>query len=477
MAFLKLDVVQTQRLRLTQSLRQSLDLLQIPTLELEEILLQELEENPVLECDDSLDEGFESLDTVAKKEIEGTVSTKDEYSLEYESDDSSTADYEKKNVMEIVSQGETLQEHLLSQVRMLSLPPDEMDVLEELITSLDDNGFLPVTLEALQNELGTDSSKLEKLLNILHTLDPVGCGATNVTESLHIQAQYFYPDDVLLQQIIKDYLPHIQRYEYDKVAKQLNIGKDEVKEKAVLLTNLTPYPGAHFFTRKPVYVRPDIEVQLIDGEVVINLLDDWMPKLYINARYIEMLKQKKVDEKTREFIHDKVNAARNLINNISRRNETLLLVAYAIMNRQKEFLQKGPGFLKPLIYADLESELGFHESTIARAVANKYAQTKWGVFEFKYFFVKKIQSVHNDDTSSDMIMKRIKELIQNESKQNPLSDEEILDILKADGIRIARRTIAKYRDLLSIPASHIRKKSYLIKHEGNHESNNYRQKF
>lgn len=477
MAFLKLDVVQTQRLRLTQSLRQSLDLLQIPALELEEILLQELEENPVLECDDVRDEGFESLDTVAKEEIEGTVSSKEEYTVEYESENTATGDYDKKNVMEIVSQAETLQEHLLSQARMLSLPHDEMTMLEELITSLDDNGFLPVSIEDLQKELGGDSSKIEKLLAIIHTLDPVGCGAYTVTDSLRIQAQYFYPDDVLLQQIIKDYLPHIQRYEYDKVAKQLNVSKDAVKEKAVLLTNLTPYPGAHFFTRKPLYVRPDIEVQLVGDEVVINLLDDWMPKLYINARYIEMLKQKKVDEKTREFIHDKVNAAKNLINNISRRNETLLLVAYAIMNRQKEFLQKGPGYLKPLIYADLESDLGFHESTIARAVANKYAQTRWGVFEFKYFFVKKIQSVHNDDTSSDTIMKRMKELINGESKQNPLSDEEILDILKAEGIRIARRTIAKYRDMLSIPASHIRKKLYLMKHEGDHESNNYRQKF
>ncbi|MCX8123745.1 MAG: RNA polymerase factor sigma-54 [Spirochaetes bacterium] len=476
MAFLKLDVVQTQRLRLTQSLRQSLDLLQIPTLELEDIILQELEENPVLECDDSLDEGFESLDAATKTEIEG-ISTKEEYTVEYESEDTGSIEYEKKNVMEIVSQAETLQEHLLTQARMLELSPDEMMMLEEIITSLDDNGFLSSTIENLQKELGADSSKIQKLLHIIQTLDPVGCGATNVTDSLRIQAHYFYPDDILLQHIIKDYLPYIQRYEYDKVAKQLNISKEEVKEKAILLTTLTPYPGAHFFTRKPIYVRPDIEVQLIDGEVVINLVDDWMPKLYINARYIEMLKQKKVDEKTREFIHDKVNAAKNLINNISRRNETLLLVAYAIMNRQKDFLQKGPGFLKPLIYADLESELGFHESTIARAVANKYAQTKWGVFEFKYFFVKKIQSVHNDDTSSDMIMKRIKELVQNESKQNPLSDEEILDILKAEGIRIARRTIAKYRDLLSIPASHIRKKSYLIKHEGNHESNNYRQKF
>jgi len=246
MAFLKLDVVQTQRLRLTQSLRQSLDLLQIPTLELEEILLQELEENPVLECDDTLDEGFESLDTVAKKEIEG-ISPKEEYTAEYESEDTPSFDYDKKNVMEIVSQAETLQEHLLSQARMLQLAPDEMTMLEELITSLDDNGFLPASIEDLQKELGGDSSKIEKLLSIIHTLDPVGCGATTVTDSLRIQAQYFYPDDVLLQQIIKDYLPHIQRYEYDKVAKQLNISSDVVKEKAILLTSLTPYPGAHFF--------------------------------------------------------------------------------------------------------------------------------------------------------------------------------------------------------------------------------------
>ena len=477
MALLKLDVVQTQRLRLTQTLRQSLDLLQISTLELEEILLQELQENPVLECDDALNEGFESLEDVAKNEMEGTVASKaEEFSIEYAdaSDTGIQNDFDKKNVLEIVTRNESLQEHLLSQIRMLSLPQEDIDILEQLITSLDDNGFLTVSKEFIQNNYNIASEKLDSLLAVLNTMEPVGCGVFNVTESLMVQAQYYYPEDDLLQVIIKNYLPNIQRLEYDRIAKNLNIRREEVKEKAILLTNLTPFPGALYLNSKPIYVRPDIEVQVIDDEVVIQLVDNWIPRLYINAKYVQMLKQKKVDEKTRQFIHEKVSSAKNLITNIGRRNETLLLVAYAIMNRQKEFLQKGQGFLKPLIYADLESELGFHESTIARAVANKYAQTKWGVFEFKYFFVKKIKSEHNDETSQDTILKRIKELVNGEMKHNPLSDEEILDVLRGEGIHIARRTIAKCRDMLSIPASHIRKKLYLIKDEGNHEFNNHR---
>jgi len=196
MALLKLDVVQTQRLRLTQTLRQSLDLLQISTLELEEILLQELQENPVLECDDALNEGFESLEDVAKNEMEGTVASKaEEFSIEYAdaSDTGIQNDFDKKNVLEIVTRNESLQEHLLSQIRMLSLPQEDIDILEQLITSLDDNGFLTVSKEFIQNNYNIASEKLDSLLAVLNTMEPVGCGVFNVTESLMVQAQYYYP--------------------------------------------------------------------------------------------------------------------------------------------------------------------------------------------------------------------------------------------------------------------------------------------
>ncbi|HOR94139.1 MAG TPA: hypothetical protein PLZ38_09215, partial [Spirochaetota bacterium] len=182
MALLKLDVVQTQRLRLTQTLRQSLDLLQISTLELEEILLQELQENPVLECDDALNEGFESLEDVAKNEMEGTVASKaEEFSIEYAdaSDTGIQNDFDKKNVLEIVTRNESLQEHLLSQIRMLSLPQEDIDILEQLITSLDDNGFLTVSKEFIQNNYNIASEKLDSLLAVLNTMEPVECGVFN----------------------------------------------------------------------------------------------------------------------------------------------------------------------------------------------------------------------------------------------------------------------------------------------------------
>jgi RNA polymerase sigma-54 factor len=265
-----------------------------------------------------------------------------------------------------------------------------------------------------------------------------------------------------LNLILLNYFNDLEKLNYDRIAKGLNISINDIIQKTKIIQTLDPFPGRQYASKKIRYIIPDIEVKCIDDEIIINLNDDWVPKIGINTFYINLLRKKNIEKNVKEYIQEKMQSAKYLMKNISSRRDTIIKVVKSIMEQQVEFLKKGPGHLKPLIHTDISSKVGLHESTISRATSNKFVQTSWGVFELKYFFVSRIKS-SDENISSDEVMNLIKDILSGENPENPFSDEDILVKLKKSGIEVARRTISKYRGLLNIPSSNKRKKLNLIK--------------
>jgi RNA polymerase sigma-54 factor len=472
---IKLGLKQSQRLVLTQSLRQSIELLQLSTIELAEKISEELVENPILEEEGASmtpsadNEDGEALLKLNRKLSGDDVSPAPERESDYndetgESVHFSEPDDGKKQFIEnAVIQEETLKDHLLWQARLSAGNDREQAVLESLITSIDDSGFLTDDPENIASENGFDFEEVKKAVRVINGFDPVGCGVRSVQDTLLVQAEYFYPLDSLLRVILKDYFSDLEKLNHEKIGRSLGVPIREVGLKSKLIQSLDPYPGSQYSPKKTKYIIPDIEVKFIDNNLIISMNDDWVPKIGINSYYINMIRKKNIEKKLREYIQDKMQSAKYLIRNISTRRDTILKVVKSIMEHQTEFLIKGPGHLRPLIHTDISGEVGLHESTVSRVTSNKFVQTPWGVFELKYFFVSRIKSGETGEVSSDEVMNLIKDIISQENPLMPYSDEMVLARLKTSGIEVARRTVSKYRGILNIPSSGKRKKMNMIK--------------
>ncbi len=471
----KISLKQTGKLTLTRQLVNSIELLQLSNVELAEKIASELIENPVLEEENSLvlqassDNERELLSTV-DKELSGDESafkTKEAWDAEYDEKSTPYDSYDndsKRNFIEnAVTQKESLNEHLIKQASLIAKDSSELLLLETIITSLDDNGFLTASHEEIAKAGSFDIQKVREAVAAVNILDPIGCGAHNVNESLIIQAMQIYPSDEILIKILKEYFIDLEKLDYGKISAVLHISTAEVIRKSKLVHNLEPFPGIKYSLKKIRYIIPDIDVKYFDGNIIISLNDDWIPKIKINSYYKNILKKKPADPKLLEYLSSKLQSANNLLSSISNRRETITKVVSAIMEHQREFLASGSGHLKPLVYADIANEVGLHESTISRTATNKFVQTSWGVFELKYFFVSKLKSQNSTEHSSEEVMTLIKEIVANEDPNRPASDMEILNALQKKGINIARRTIAKYRAQLNIAPSSMRKKLNFIK--------------
>lgn len=469
---------QTGKLTMTQQLLQSIELLQLSNVELAEKIASELIENPVLEEENP--EALEASNEVKQeflatvdKELSGddsAIQRREEIEKMYEQTwstpyDSYNDEIKRSYIENAVTQKETLKEHLLTQASLTAKNKAEYMLLETIITSLDDNGFLVTTPEDIAGSGSFDLNKVKDTIAIINTFDPVGCGVQTIKESLIIQAEQLYPDDDILLTILKKYFHDLEKLNYVKIASSLHISPAEVIRKSRLVHNLDPFPGIKYSSKNARYIIPDIEVKYIDGEVIVVINDEWIPKIKINSYYRNILKKKPVDNKLAEYLKNKIQSAKNLMTSISNRRTTIVKVVGAIMEHQRDFLIYGAGHLKPLIYLDIARIVGLHESTISRIANNKFVQTSWGIFELKYFFVSKLKSQNSTEHSSDEIMNLMKEIIAMEDPANPVSDLEILNELKNKGINIARRTIAKYRTVLNISSSNIRKKLNFIKNE------------
>jgi RNA polymerase sigma-54 factor len=469
---IKLGIKQTQKLALTQSQRQSLELLQLSNLELSERLTRELEENPVLEEDNvtimpSISASEGELITTVNRKLSGDEETRGSYEDERpgsgdmpESGYSASRDDDRKRdfIENAVASEESLKEHLMWQARLAVKDEDELALYENIITSLDDSGFLPAGPDSFTGDSGADLEKVKKVISAIQGFDPIGCGALTTQESLLAQASHFHPDDIILRRVLSKHFLDLEQMRYDRIARALGISEQEVIQKSKIIQGLDPFPGRQFTSRAVRYITPDLEVKYLDGEIIVSFNDEWMPSIRINSYYTGLLRKKSIEKKLREYIQDKVQSARYLVKNIESRRDTILKVVRAIMERQVDFLVKGPGHLKPLVQTDIAREVGLHESTISRVTSNKFVQTCWGVLELKHFFVSRLKSGVDNERSSDEAMNLIKDIIAGEDPARPYSDDEIQSKLMKSGMEIARRTIAKYRGLLNIPSSGMRKK-------------------
>jgi RNA polymerase sigma-54 factor len=477
---LRYGLQHTQKLTLSQSQIQGIELLQLSNIELYERMSQEMLDNPVIEeglqlmedpmpVPESDDSAREDHAVVNLEEPEHAQ--EEEYNAREDELPSDAVrghgDLQRRNYLEsAVADRETLKDHLLWQARMSAECVGDLAVYEAIITSLDERGFLTKDVRGYAEEQGISEEKAAAVIAALRQFDPVGCAVSSVQESIEIQAAHFFTDDPVLARMVREHFRDMEQLNYDRIAKSLHITLQQVMEKSHLVQGLDPYPGSRFASGSIVYVIPDIDVKLVGGEIIIAMNDDWIPRISINPYYLSFLGKKNIEKNLKEYIQGKVQSAKNLVRNISSRRETILKVVAVIMAHQKEFLEKGPGHLKPLTHIDVARETGLHESTVSRVTSNKYVQTGWGIHDLKFFFVSRVRSAEGD-ASADFVMKRISEVVQAEDRGNPLSDEAIVSILSSEGIQIARRTVAKYRDVCNIPSSSRRKRINRLKTEEN----------
>ncbi|OHD63563.1 MAG: RNA polymerase sigma-54 factor [Spirochaetes bacterium RBG_13_51_14] len=476
---LQTGLKQTQKLAMTQSLKQAIELLHLSNIELYERISNELLDNAVIEEEPASalapNAGESDLITAIISNLSGDESThvRDEERYVCFDDASDTGfsggkdDDKKRQYLEnLTALEESLSEHLLWQARLTARDANELEIYQTIITSLSENGFLDHDPGELFSGSGFARGQIDSALAVIQLFDPVGCAVHNVRESLRVQCCYFYPTDTVLQKIVTDYFELLEKLDYDKIARSINIPPAKVLEKSRIIHSLDPFPGRQYSRWKTRYIIPDMDVKLIDGAIILVLNDDWIPGLRVNSYYISLLKKKNIEKKLRNYIQDKMQSARYLIRNIDNRRNTILKVASAIMEHQREFLERGPGHLKPLTHGEVAKEVKLHESTISRVASNKYVQTSWGVFDLKYFFASRLRSAgYSDDTSSNTVMNLIRDIIERENAAAPHSDEDIARILGKAGLQVARRTVAKYRGIMRISPSNVRKKINKIKTE------------
>jgi len=465
-AGLNINLKQSQKLVMTQSLRQSIEMLQMSAMELSELITQEFMENPMLE-DVTSPRDEDLLEDIINQNLSGESNENlkpegDTPENSYDADTIKEYDEDgKRDYLEsVVSKHESLKEHLLWQAKMTAKDEDELTIYEEIITLLDDDGFLK------KEDYDSFSGNNGEILKNIHYFDPVGCATSDIKESLIVQTRYFFPEDSLLLDILEKHFEDLEKLDYAAISKSMELPLNEVIEKSKLLQNLNPFPGRSFSKNEIKYIIPDLEVKLMDGEIIITLNEDWIPNIRLSNQYMNLLKNKNLTKEQQEYLNNKLQSAKILLKNIEGRRETILKVVRSIMNHQRAFLEKGPGNLKYLTHHEVAKEVNVHESTVSRVCNNKYVQTPWGTYELKYFFVSRIKGasdVHNDEQSSDLVKGLIQSLIASEEPENPYSDEELVNILKEKGVTVARRTVAKYRDMLNIPASGKRKKINMIK--------------
>lgn len=438
----RIDIVQSQKLVMTTQLKQSLDILNMSNLELEDEIKKEAEENPVLEV--------ENKDNIDWEEFAKNMDNKNYNIKSYDLDN----DLSLENLARYES---NLYDYAKTQLGLLKLDKKEKYVCEYIIDSLDKDGYLNDDDNVISEELNIDLDYFYKCLKYIQQLEPSGIGARNLSECLLIQVENKNIHDEILINIIKEDLNLIGENKIKFISKKYNMPIVDCVEYIEKIKELDPKPGRLYSYDRPVFIQPDVIVRKIDDEFVIYMNDNCSFHLSINNYYKSVLSNPGSDENAKAFIKNKLNYALGLLKNIETRKSTILKIAEVILREQKEFFEKGVKYIRPMRLKDIAMELGYHESTISRGINCKYMLTPFGLFEFKFFFSTAIQSDEEEGTSSTKIKNMIKELINEENKLKPLSDDKLCKVLKDKGIIVARRTVAKYREEMNILSSSKRK--------------------
>lgn len=475
---------QQQSLAMTPQLQQAIKLLTLTHLEMTNVIAEELVENPMLE-ELGGEEDSNREENTSESEMEAKEATADDFQekpLMKDNDDfdwdsyadsfnsnSSTPNMasnsdpdEMPSYENIVSKSMTLQEHLEWQLKMENLNQEELNLAHLIIGNINDDGYLEIALDELIAQTKLSREEAFDVLEIVQRLDPVGCGASNLSDCLLAQAKIAEERSPLLEKIIREHLEDLQNRSFEKISKSLGVNIEMVKKTALLLQNFHPKPGRLIVTPDTHYILPDIYVVEIGGEFVVQVNDEGIPRLRISKLYQEMIKKgagKKTDE-TSEFVKDKIRAAEWLIKSIQNRQRTIEKVSKTIVARQQEFFKKGPKHLKPMVLKDVANEIGMHESTVSRVTTNKYMHTPIGTFELKYFFNTGIGGKDGgSDIASEVLKLKIKAIFDAENSKKPLSDQKVVEILGREGVAVARRTVTKYREILGVLPSSKRKES------------------
>ena len=475
MAFeLRQQLKLTQQLIMTPQLQMAIKLLQLSRLELMETIHQELEENPALEeisegtPEEQNQEESETAPEIESPEREVTIEEKiiedidwsnfiDEYNspgkTSYETESKETPRYES-----FVAQKESLSEHLLWQL-MMSFPSEsEKEIGSLIIGNLNKDGYLEIPFEELLRQSGATAEEAGKVLTLMQTFNPIGVCARNLQECLLIQAKHLGLGDTIVCDIISQHLNHLENRNYKAICSALKANIAEVISAVEVIKGLEPRPGQQFSNEEPHYITPDIYVYKSEDEFVIVINDDGMPKLRVSSFYrTAMNGEGKVKDQAKEYLQDKLRSATWLIRSIHQRQKTIYRVMESIVRFQRDFFEKGVAHLKPMVLRDVAQDIGMHESTISRVTTNKYAYTPQGIFELKYFFNSSINRVHGDSMASASVQDKIRQVIESENPRKPYSDSKITEILKGENIDIARRTVAKYREMLKVLPSSKRK--------------------
>ncbi len=479
----------SQQLVMTPQLQQAIKLLQLNRLELSEVVNQELVENPMLEENtDSIDSSSDSRITDPSSEQqrdedsqikaltneEKLVAGKDDFNWEaYIEDFNSSSSSPSPSMKDInsdlpsfesiLTKTSTLEDHLTWQLSMAVLSDDEKDFGELVIGNLSQDGYLKANLEDLAKESGLDPEDAEEVLKIIHNFDPVGAASRTLGECLLAQARFIEPPQPMVIKIIEEHLHNLEKKNYPAIAKALKTPINDVIHAVKLILELEPKPGRAFQTSETRYITPDIYVYKVGNEYAIVLNEEGLPRLRVSPYYKNILSAAKKDsnKNTKEYVQEKLRSAIWLIRSIANRQKTIYKVTEAILERQHDFFEKGVQFLKPMVLRDVANDIGMHESTISRVTTNKYVHTPVGIFELKYFFNSKIGTTNGSESfASEAVKEKLRQLVSGENPKRPLSDQKLVELLKKDNIDIARRTIAKYRDVLNILPSSKRKKVF-----------------
>jgi RNA polymerase sigma-54 factor len=467
---------------MTPSLQQAIKLLQLSKLELQEVLNQELLENPLLE--ESAEEAKqEEADAEAQEKTQTEEEAKaaepapekekdsfdeidyDAYFqdyIEYGYNPRMGEDHEEFPIENTLTRPPNLTDHLAWQLGMSDSSPAVKEIGAFIIGNIDEDGYLRAATDEIVAAGSYDPADVEKAISVIQSLDPIGVGARDLRECLLLQLEFLEVDNPMVESIVRDHWDMFMQRHFVQIAKALAVDMKTLEGVVEIIKHLDPKPGRKYSNERAIYVEPDVYIQKVGDEYIIVLNEDGMPKLRINGSYRNMLHSmdSKSDGETVNYIKDKIRSAVWLIKSLDQRQRTIYKVAESIVKHQREFLEKGIDFLRPLVLRDVADDIQMHESTVSRVVSNKYMHTPRGLFLMKYFFHSGIDSDTGEDISSLTVKKKIQGFIDGEDPRKPLSDSKIMKILNDEGINIARRTVAKYRDELNIPSSTDRKQIF-----------------
>ncbi len=479
-----LEIKQTpklvQQLVITPQLQQAIRLLQLTRLELVDLISQEMKENPLLEETEEGRESAEGETTATGQEeaeappepevtpeVKGTGEGVDEFDWESYLENSNLTPFQKSSpdgeerpsFENFLTKRTTLTDHLRWQLQLSHFTDEEHEAGTWIIGNLDEDGYLKISLEEICSETNLPMEAVERVLRRIQQFDPVGVASRDLKECLLIQLEQMNPRDAIAEKIVSEHLSLLKNRNYPAIAKRLGMSLDRVNRAASLISRLDPKPGKAFGGEVIQEIIPDVYVYKVEGDYVINLNDDGIPRLKINSLYRNILDGSRLTpEGDRKYIQEKLRSALWLIRSIHQRQRTIYKVATSIVKFQREFLDKGIQYLKPLVLRDVAEDIQMHESTISRVTHNKYVHTPQGIYELKFFFNAGITSTQGEAMASESVKNLVREIIAKEDPRKPYSDEKLVQILQGMNIHIARRTVSKYREMMRILSSNERRK-------------------